>query len=729
MPPFENISISPAPQSIPLDPRDAAQPLSVHPMDSTESKKRLNKISEWWAQARQALADCRYEMAIDEEHYDGHQWSDEDRRELIDRGQIPSQRNLIKTAVDWIYGASVKMRTDFNVLPRHKDQIRSAEVKKDLLKYVQDVNKAEFSRSYALKDAIKVGVGWLEDSIRNDPDEELLMSEYESGRNMWWDHLALKRDVQDGRYIFRSKWVDLDIGIAMFPDRANQIKAAAIASNLYGTDDDEFYWLNMHRIHDGHTYRQTLFDDIFNVNNRRERVRLIECWYREPANVQILHGFPRHQGEVFNAQDPFHQRLLNEGYATAVDATKMMVRCAIFVPDFMLQDIPSPYRHNRFPFTPIWCYRRGRDNTPYGVPRNLRSPQEDLNKRLSKAIFILSTNQVIADNNAVDDWDELAEEVARPDGQIKIKPGTVRFEIRNNTALVEEQVSLMHDDAKYIQDVSGVTDENMGRETNAASGLAIQSRQGQGAITTVEIFDNYRYAFQVQGEKQLSLIEQFYDEPKMVRITGNKGDVDFMLINEEYQNEQGETEINDITASQADFKVDEQQWHASAREALFTKMSEMMQNLPGDVQLHLLDLVIELSDVPGVDEFVARIRKLNGQGDRQSEPSEADQQLAAQKQEEAEQKELAKQTQIASLEAQKAGTRKTLATVALTEEKAKTEQAHQQALLAKPGIDQGKLDVARAKTVGDAMDKDHRHGIERVKLANAANKPQQEQSE
>jgi len=33
---------------------------------------------------------------------------------------------------------------------------------------------------------------------------------------------------------------------------------------------------------------------------------------------------------------------------------------------------PSPYRHNRYPFTPIWGNRRGRDGLPYGLIRGLR---------------------------------------------------------------------------------------------------------------------------------------------------------------------------------------------------------------------------------------------------------------------------------------------------------------------------------------------------------------------
>lgn len=70
----------------------------------------------------------------------------------------------------------------------------------------------------------------------------------------------------------------------------------------------------------------------------------------------------------------------------------------------------------------------------------------------------------------------------------------------------------MDQDARYIQEVGGVTTENLGRQTNAVSGKAIEARQNQGYTSTSDLFDNLRLAIQLTGERQLSLIEQFYDQ-------------------------------------------------------------------------------------------------------------------------------------------------------------------------------------------------------------------------
>ena len=52
----------------------------------------------------------------------------------------------------------------------------------------------------------------------------------------------------------------------------------------------------------------------------------------------------------------------------------------------------------------------------------MRDIQLDLNKRASKALFMLNTNQVIADKGAVEDPNAAKEEVHRPDGWIEKAP-------------------------------------------------------------------------------------------------------------------------------------------------------------------------------------------------------------------------------------------------------------------------------------------------------------------
>jgi N12 class adenine-specific DNA methylase/predicted RNA methylase len=250
---------------------------------------------------------------------------------------------------------------------------------------------------------------------------------------------------------------------------------------------------------------------------QRRRVRIIEMWFKMPVTADKISG-GTFAGELFDPASPGHLDAVDEGDGEVVKRPTMRMYVALFTTAGMLWLSPSPYRHNRYPFTPIWNKRRDRDNMPYGLVRNIRDIQSDINKRAAKALHILSTNKIIMDEGAVDDVEELREEVANPDAIIVKKQGK-QLELNADRELSQWHLELMSRNIQMVQQVGGVTDENLGRSTNAVSGIAIQARQEQGALATAKLFDNYRLAQQIRGEKELANIEQFMSEEKQFRIS------------------------------------------------------------------------------------------------------------------------------------------------------------------------------------------------------------------
>ncbi len=620
---------------------DAPTP-AAHPLDSEDVRKRFSQVKEWRQQARLVQAEQRHEMAIDQNLFDGIQWTEEEKTILEGRGQAPLVFNLIAVTVRWITGTEKRTRVDYRVLPRKEDGLKDAESKTQLLKYVADVNKEGFHRSRAFADAAISGLGWLEDGIRNDTDDEPLYCRYESWRNIWYDPLFTETDLSDCRYLIRERWVDLDIAQLMFPDRKSELESACdnitsvAQTNLDRGYDNPFLYDSV----DPTVYFGIVGDNA--STGSRRRVKLIEAWYRTPEKTKVIRGDGTFNGAILNEQDPIHKWALDNQLATTYDAIKQVMRCMIFCGETVLQDAASPYWHNRFPFTPVWCYRRGSDNAPYGIVRGLRDPQQDLNKRRAKALQLLSTKQVIADKGAVDDVQDAMAEIARPDGWIEKNSGK-ELQIRDNGALAQEQVALMDHDARFIQEAGGVTDENLGRQTNAISGKAIEARQNQGYTATSDLFDNLRLAIQLTGERHLSLIEQFYDQEKVLRLTGERKDVSFVTINGEG--------MDPVTASQADFIVDEQDYRGTVRQAMFDTILEMSTKLPPEVGLKLLTLAFEMSDVPMRDDFVKVLRDITGmKGPNEEDDPEkaaAEQQAAAQDQAQQSQAMQLQQTNIA----------------------------------------------------------------------------------
>lgn len=594
-------------------------------LDSPENKERHRRLVSWYQHELQLQAENRLQMQIDEDVYDNEQWDQTDAEELRRRGQVPIVYNVVAPTIDSIVNTEKRTRTQYKILPRRKDGSRPAERKTQLMKYLDDVNRSQFGTSRAFEDAVKVGVGWLEAGSQAGDDGEPVYDRYESWRNILWDSRSQEKDLSDARYLFRPKWVDLDVAAALFPKRTGLLHLSALDSGRQLVDsafgDQAMDSLESYNGTMG--YRS---GDYFYF--KRYRVRLIEMWYRAPAQVERIEG-GEFSGMMFDPGYAPHAEEVASGRATVIARTQMRMHVALFTHKGLLWISQSPYRHNQFPFTPIWGYRRGRTGLPYGAIRRLRDIQMDINKRAAKSLHIISSNKTIMDEGAVPDLKEFAEEVARPDSIIVKKPGR-ELVINADRDLAPAHLELMSRNIAMIQSASGVTDEFMGRTTNAVSGIAIERRQAQGGLATQTFFDNLLFAMKVHGEKRLSLMEQYFTEEKRFRITNMRGIPEYVTVND------GLPE-NDIVRTKADFVISEDQWSATVRQAQTSEFMQMLTQLaPAAPQLVMLmlDLVIESMDIPNKDEIVSRIRQATGMRDPDAEEPTPEEVARAQEQNE-----------------------------------------------------------------------------------------------
>lgn len=646
---------------------------NVDPLDTDEAKQEHRKLLNWYYQEKGKQGENRLQMATDADFYDSIQYSAEDASILTDRGQAPLVYNEVAPMVDWLIGTQRRAQMDWRILPRCEDDIQDADIKTKVLKYVSDINRVPFVRSRAFADCIKVGVGWMDDGARDDPTQDILYSKYEDWRNVLWDSASYEPDLSDARYVFRWRWVDEDVALMMFPGQEDKIRRA-MANFDSGSESEEDSW------HTAETSSQTSGTTRFagtgssqnGADTQRRRVKLIEAQFRKPTQVKIvMDGVMR--GEIVSPHDQVMQGHLAAQGASLSDRMMMRVHFAVFTESDLIAMGPSIYRHNRFSLTPIWCYRRGRDRLPYGAIRRVRDIQNDLNKRASKALFLLNTNQIIADEGAVEDWETLRDEADRPDGLIIKKQGK-SIEIRRDTEAANGQIQMMTLDAQSIQKMAGGGAENLGRQTNAVSGVAIQARQLQGSVVTTEPFDNLRLATQIQGEKQLSLTEQFYTEEKVIRLTGAKGAINWVRINQPEKQADGSVRyLNDITASAADFIVSEQDYAGTLRQVMFDSLQQLSQRLPPELSLRLMTMAMEFSDLPNKDEIADTIRKMTGDRDPSKELTPEEQQAQAQQQQQqTEALEMQRQTAAMALQEQQARVREINAKAEKLESDART---------------------------------------------------------
>lgn len=602
-------------------------------LDGEDAWKRLKRVQNWLSEEIEWQSTERSERLKDHEYYDSHQWNDEDAEEVENRGQEAIVFNIIKQSADALTGQQIQSAIDYQILPRTSDDVKGAEIKTKVFKYVEDVNNHFIHRTWASKDQIISGLGWVDTGIRTDPTKEPVYYKYEDWRNCWYDHLAQGPDyLNSGRYVFRLKWTDLDVATAMFPDRAGQIlNATGRTMSDYlgdGWTDDVFPFQG----EENDEYSAGIGTyDLYGLSARRNRVLLCECQYKMMyQSVKLLKG----KGLGTLSDIIYDQKnspidevewLIKSGYAGLVDAITTVTRQMIFTGDHVLQDDLIPYNHNRFSLVPLFAFRRKKTGEPYGIIRPLRGPQDDFNKRRSKALYQLSSNRVIADDDATDDWDTLHEEANRTDGLVKKRPGS-EVNIQSEHGIGMEHAHLAEQDLGFIERIGGVPDEARGLETNATSRVGIEARANFGQVVNSEIHQNRQFFDQQAGQNVLSLIEQYMPDEKILRLVDDDGGVEFETIN---QTQPDGTILNDITAAQADYTVSATPFTATQRQAAWRAIGDVIGTLPENIQLALLALWAELSDLPGLStRGVKLIRQVTGIDDRPEEDLD-DEELAA----------------------------------------------------------------------------------------------------
>lgn len=670
-------------------------------LDSEDNRRLLGRLEDWWVEAREAHADNRREMMIDADYYDSIQWRADDAAILLERGQAPLTFPIIKQMCDWIIGTERRTRIDWDVLPRKDEDVEVASVKKSVMKFIGDINGAGWERSQQFADTVKVGVGWTEECYNNDRFEEPVTVRYQDWKGLWWDPYSRSITMRDCRYITRAKWLDLDYAIAMFPDRKEELQSRAVDSLdstmemlVLETSLPQMFYNTPNPFATGSTTGLFgLYGSAVVAQKPRRRVLGLETWYRRAVNVPMLLGdsdTSDMSGKPFDPADASQQAALSRGVVSLVDSVTEQMWCALWTPGALLRVYQTPYAHRDFPFTPAWGYRRHRDGMPYGAIRPARDSQDEYNKRRSKILFDLSTNQVVYTADAMDaaDEDRNLEEAKRPDGEIKLKAGKMEeFKIDRGADRVAGQVEMLAEAKQNIYESSGVTRENTGSSTADQSGRAILAKQQQGSVTTAELFDNYRQAIQISGQKTLSNCERFLSMPKIVRITGADGALQWLKINQpSFDPATGQVNWdNDITASQADFIVDETDYRETVRMAMSEMLFELIGRLPPQMAMALLDIAVDITDLPMKRRIAARIRQINGQqapGDENTPKAEA---AAAEKQQQEQ-----RAQQLADAQA--------AANVDLT--RAKTHQADAKAALdgvnAQHGAVRGKTDAMHA---------------------------------
>ncbi len=557
----------------------------------------------------------RREADLDSEYYDGNQLDHATLDDMQRLGMAPLIRNLIRPTIDVALGMEAKTRTDWAVQAdgdKFQDVAEAMSVK---IKEAEREARADRACSDAYASQMKTGIGWAEVSREMDPFKYPYRVGAVSRREIFWDWRAKEPDLADARYLVRRRWQDVDVLELMFPDDAEMIRFIGWSKANWDTPLTDFPAIQ------GRTWqyeRDVTIPESDWRDSTRKRLCLYEVWYRVWTRGFVVRTPDGRTVEV-DLENEAHANAVAAGMVEPIPAIFPKMRLSWWIGPHRIADMPTPYRHNFFPYVPFWGYREDLTQIPYGLIRSMRSPQDEVNARLSKMMWLLSAKRVVMSATAVDDVDEVRREVARPDAMIVLSKNfntnKDTFKVESDFELTKQQFAVLQDATKAIQESAGVYQAMLGNEqTGAKSGIAINSLVEQGTTTLAEINDNYRFGRRMVGQLLLELItEDMGREPAVVNVDEKFGTKKKQIKLNDPTIVNGVQRLNnDVQRAMVKVALEDVPSTPTYRAQQLLMLTEMTKAMPPQVQAFIVPFILESSEMPHRREIADQVRKAMG---------------------------------------------------------------------------------------------------------------------
>ncbi|WP_172565573.1 portal protein [Vibrio navarrensis] len=560
--------------------------------------------------------DWRSAAKVANAYYDGDQLNPQVRKKLEERGQPTTIHNLIAPTIDGVLGMEAKTRTDLLVCADDPDEQMElmAEAVNAEFSDAARLGRLDKARSEAYASMIKSGVGFVEAYRNPNPFGPKYKVKPVPRDEVFWDWFSTEGDWSDCRWVMRMRWMDIDELATLVPDKASILEYAKKdwkgfidVENLEGLDP---LLTSAHQ-----AFNNWSRDHSEYLSHNRERIRLQVVYVRHIERKPVVET---QDGRVveFNPNDLPQAMAIAMGRATVRQAQVSRIKEEWYAGMYHLlsRDCEAPF--GMFPIVPFWGFRKDASGEPYGLIARAIPAQDEVNFRRIKLTWLLQAKRVLMDEDATNmSQQQILEEVERPDGLIKLNPNRKNqksiadvFQVQQDFNIAAQQFNVMQDSMKLIQDTMGVYGAFLGQESNATSGIAIANLVEQGATTLAEINDNYNFGSQLLGELLLGYILEDMKQQQNKAIVINRDDKrkrKTVVVNE--VSEDGLIN-NDLTRLRAHIALAPIQQTAAYKSQLAERMMMITAQLPPEVQVTVIDLVLELTDVPNKQEFMERVR-------------------------------------------------------------------------------------------------------------------------
>ncbi|MGW1422704.1 portal protein [Bradyrhizobium manausense] len=447
---------------------------------------RLRRQWNDWAAAKDAEG---REMVESRHYYHADQWTKDDIRKLRDRGQPIVTSNRIVRKIDAIVGLVERLRQDVKAYPRTPHQDEGAELATATLRYQLDSSDWKSKSTRIARLCAIDGIAGLEyDLVPGDEGDPTLEMHIVYADGFFYDPRSWDEGFTDARYMGVAKWIDVDQAKELFPDKAAEIDSLVMS----GTD--------LTSINDSDREKNW-------VNSNERKVRLADHWY-------IKGGKWRWCMHIGNAE--------------------MMKGVSPFVDE----------RGKTFPRYRMFSASVDHDGDRYGFIRNLKSPQDEINHRRSKALHLLNTRRVVSEKGAVDDIEVARREWAKPDGWVETNPGLKMEPDQSAVSDFKGQLEMLQESKNEIENF-GPNPALIGQGLEDSSGRAISLLQQAGVAELGPYLSAYKN-WKIRVYRDIwNIIQRHWKEPRWIRVTDDQNVPQLFQVNQMFDPRTGQVHLDE----------------------------------------------------------------------------------------------------------------------------------------------------------------------------------------
>ncbi len=543
--------------------------------------------------------------------YRGEQWDEYDMQELDDQGRPALTINTILPTINAVLAEQSSKKADIQFKPRGGGDQEIADVLTQVYAYIADYNKLDWVEQQVFSDGLIQDRGYFD--VRVDFTEHIqgeITVEAKDPLDILIDPDAKQYDPRTWNEIFETKWMSIDeIEETYGQQQADKLRMLAETGTTLGADSMEFEE-ERYGDTDEYNYGQQYPGDPENARMLRS-IRVIERqYYRLDDCTYYVDPVTGDKRKVPNHWNKKKREEFADQYALEMVTKKMRrVRWTVTADSVVLFDDFSPYDH--FTIVPYFPYfRRGK---PFGMVRNLLSPQEQLNKISSQELHIVNTT---ANSGWVVESGSLSGMTADDLEEHGAETGLVLEFNRGSTPPTKIQANQIptgldrigQKAAMNIKQISGIGDAMLGQTSPELSGVAIKSLENRGSLMLQVPLDNLAKTRQYLAEKILQMIQTYYTEERVIQITDESDPYKprkKLRVNQ--MTPAGEI-INDLTLGDYDVIVGTAPARDNFDEMQFAEAIELRSAgvpIPDD-------LIVEYSHLSRKADIAERIRQMQG---------------------------------------------------------------------------------------------------------------------